>query len=162
MEVTQKLIRLCAVIATMMSITLFAACTEGDDANTPANAAATSSPQTANTAGSANKSPSGYYGAVDYRDCNEVKGWVWNGADPNAAIRVELYVDGKLADTQPARNPRPDLKSSNLGTGNYGFAIKIPASYKDGNQHTVSAKVAGSDYTLPVSQGVYAAVACKP
>ena len=90
-----------------------------------------------------------------------VRGWVWNGTDPKAEIKVELYVDDKLVETIPARTLRPDLKSKNIGSGEYGFSFKIPSSYKDGNVHRANVKVAGSDYTVPNSQGVYQAFTCK-
>ena len=161
---SRKLMQLCAVAALVMCSLMVVAC-EGDgepDESSSAQVATTPQPAGATATNSGAKPASPYHGAIDYRDCESVRGWVWNGSNPNADIKVELYIDGKVADTQPAKTHRPDLKSSNLGTGNYGFSFKLPATSRDNNQHTVSAKVAGSDYTLPVAQGVYAAVTCKP
>jgi hypothetical protein len=101
-----------------------------------------------------------YSGAVDRRDCEAVAGWVMNTANPNADLKVELYVDDKLAETLPASNLRPDLANS-VGTGRYGFSFKVPAAYKDGRPHTARVKVAGGDYLVPFYLGVFPAFECK-
>jgi hypothetical protein len=110
------------------------------------------------------KSPVGvalpYYGAVDRRDCETVGGWVMTSADPEADIKVELYIDDKLAETLPAQNLRPDL-ANKFGTGRYGFSFKIPATYKDKRPHLVNVKVAGSDHSVPFYQGVSSSFECK-
>lgn len=106
--------------------------------------------------------PANYGGAVDRVDCDGVSGWVWNSANPTARIKVELYIDDQFADTQPARNPRPDLSAGNLGTGNYGFVFKIPPSFMDGKAHAVRVIVAGSNYTLKIYERAQSTFNCEP
>jgi hypothetical protein len=141
----------------MLSGIMLVACGNDNQSGTASNSPEVQAPQTTN-ANSSKSAASPFSGAVDFRDCNDVKGWVWNGAQPDANLKTELYVDGKLVDTAQASNPRPDLK---FGTGKYGFALKIPASFKDGNQHSVSVRVATTDYVVPIATGVFAAAACK-
>lgn len=102
-----------------------------------------------------------YYGVIDRRDCDTVGGWVMHSTDPEADIKVELYVDGELVEAMPARTLRPDL-SSKVGTGRYGFGFKIPPAYKDGRPHLASVKVAGSDYAVPFFEGVFSTFECQP
>lgn len=71
--------------------------------------------------------------------------------DANADIKVELYLDDKLIETQPAKVLRPDL-AGKFGSGKYGFSFKMPAEYKDGKPHTAKVKVAGSDHDIPFLQ----------
>lgn len=100
-----------------------------------------------------------YDGVVDRRDCETVGGWVMKTADPEADIKVELYIDDKLAETVPAKNLRPDL---NAGTGRYGFSFKLPAAYKDDWPHKADVRVAGSEYRVPFYDGVFSGFECKP
>lgn len=101
-----------------------------------------------------------YYGAVDKRDCETVEGWVMNKADTEADIKVDLYVDDKLAETVPAKTLRSDLIGK-LGTGRYGFSFKIPPAFKDERPHLINVKVAGSSYGVPFYQGVSQNLECK-
>src|SRR5688572_4627712 len=134
------------LIALVTVGTLLTACTQGDGTppgtNTPA-ASPTSSPVAGNPSGAP------YHGAVDKVDCETVGGWAMNIADPGANVKVELYIDNKLAETLPADTLRPDLVNK-VGTGRYGFTFKTPSAYKDGRPHTPGVKVAGSNYAVPL------------
>jgi hypothetical protein len=91
---------------------------------------------------------SSYLGAVDYRNCQSIKGWVFNNRDDKEKITVALYIDDKLIGTAPANILRPELKAKNIGTGEYAYSFEIPANFKDGQLHTVMVKTEGSNYTL--------------
>jgi hypothetical protein len=93
-----------------------------------------------------NVPPPPYQGAVDFRDCEAVGGWVV-AKNSQAETKVEFYIDDKLIDSAPATKLRPDLTS--WGTGRHGFSFKMPAAYKDGKPHTVKIKVVGSDFVVP-------------
>ena len=153
----KTLMRFCAVVALIAGSVFFVACDEKDDES--ATPGATPSPQAASSPGK----PSPYYGAIDFRDCEFVKGWVYNSLDTKENINVALYVDGKLIETMPAKTLRPDVKAQKIGTGEYGYAFKIPPAFKDGLPHTVSVKTVGSDYTLIIPPtGIYPTTTCKP
>lgn len=85
----------------------------------------------------------------------------WFNSVPEADIKVELYIDDKLAETLPAQNLRPDL-ANKVGTGRYGFSFKIPSAYKDERPHLVNVKVDGSEYVVSFLQGVFPNLECKP
>ena len=91
-----------------------------------------------------------YPGLVDKKNCEAVGGWVINGKDSTAPVKVEFYIDDKLIDTAPATALRPDLKS--WSNGLHGFTFKIPAAYRDGKPHSAKIKVAGTDYEVPFIQ----------
>lgn len=120
------------------------------NSNSPApaasNAPSTSSP------GVAKMFSPPYPGAVDRRDCEAVGGWVIDSKNPKAETKVEIYIDGKLVSTVPAKTLRPDL--TNWSSGLHGFTFKIPAAYKDGKSHEIKVKVAGSDYEVPFYQAI--------
>jgi hypothetical protein len=137
---------------------LFTACTRGGES--PAelggnNASNASSPNSASNA----ELQHAYPGAIDTSNCEQVGGWVETRADPKAETKVELYIDGKLVETMPARTLRPDLTS--WGSGLYGFSFKIPSAYKDGNAHVVAVKVAGTEYALPFFERNSPNIQCK-
>jgi hypothetical protein len=156
--VSKTLKRFCAIVALITSSVFLGACTPDDKEDETSLPAAPPSPRAAN---SPNKT-STYYGAIDYRDCDFVKGWVFNGANPTEDINVALYIDDKLIETVPAKTLRPDVKAQNHGTGEYGYSFKIPANFKDEVPHTVSVKTVGSDYTLLIPKTIYATASCKP
>jgi hypothetical protein len=110
---------------------------------------------------SSSQVPLEYYGVVDRRDCKEVAGWVMKTADPNASVKVELYIDDKLVDTLPAHNLRPDLRGKG-GTGRYGFSFEIPAAYKDERSHRADVKILGSENQVRFFEGVFSTFECKP
>ena len=151
-----KEVRWFSLLITLVAACLFlAACTPLGPAN------GTNSPGTSPQSQGPSTSLSPYSGWVDFRDCQEVRGWVWKGTAPETTVKVELYVDDKLIETLAAETPRPDLVNK-LGTGRYGFTFKMPSVYKDSKSHTVKIKVADGDYTLPFYQGVPASLECKP
>jgi hypothetical protein len=159
MKVSKQIMRGCAIVALITSGIFLGACTPNDETDKSSAPTASGTPQAGN---SATNAAYGYGGAVDGRSCEAVSGWVLKSIDPHADVKVELYVDDKLVETAPAKTLRPDLKAKNIGTGEYGFSLTIPPTFKDGNVHTVSVKVAGSDYIVPIIPGVNATVNCKP
>jgi len=102
-----------------------------------------------------------HYGFVDRRDCEAIGGWVMSPADPGAEIKVSLYIDDQLVETQSANTLRPDLVGR-VGTGRYGFTFKLPSVYRDSKTHTGMVKVADSDYFVPFLENVYSGFECQP
>lgn len=150
----KKLMRFCAIVALTTSSIFLGACADDkeDEPAAPPSPQAASSPTKTST----------YYGAIDYRDCDFVKGWVYNSVNPKEDIKVALYIDDKVIETIPAKTLRADVRAQKLGTGEYGYSFKIPANFKDGLPHTVSVRTVGSDYTLIVPPTIYATATCKP
>jgi hypothetical protein len=150
--------RMCVLAALATSGILLTACTQEGESypvpggNNAPNASVTNPPPAAALP---------YYGVVDRRDCESVGGWVMHTADPDADLKVELNIDGKLIETIPARTLRPDL-ANKVGTGRYGFSFKIPSAYKDARPHLADVKVAGSEYAVPFFEGVFSTFECQP
>jgi len=107
------------------------------------------------------KGPPNYGGAVDTITCDGISGWVWNAANPFEKIMVDVYVDGKIAETVPAANYRGDLRNLG-GTSEYGFGIAAPGALKDGQPHSVGAKVSGSSFDIKVWEKIQPSIVCKP
>ncbi|WP_025763225.1 T9SS type A sorting domain-containing protein [Dyadobacter tibetensis] len=87
-----------------------------------------------------------FRGSIDGADCNVFKGWVWDGAYPDANLTVELVEGNTVYATTTANMPRSDLQ---FGTGNYGYNLSpLPESLKDGQPHVLSMRVKGTDFQL--------------
>lgn len=144
------------LIALVAVAPMLTGCSEtGTNSTAPATTSTAPTPASSNAvpgsspAAAPNAKPS-YTGAVDKKDCEIVGGWVKSNTDATANVRVELYIDDKLIETQPATTLRKDLTS--WGTGLHGFTFKIPASYKDGKPHQTKVKVAGANHEVPFIQ----------
>lgn len=151
-----KSVRWFSLLVALVAVSLFlTACSEsGTNSSTPGSTPPppASTPSSASTPTVATNAKPAYPGSVDKKDCETVGGWVIDGKDSTAPVKVEFYIDGKLIESAPATNLRPDLTS--WGTGRHGFTFKIPAAYKDGNPHTTKVKVAGTDNEVPFIQNV--------
>lgn len=154
----KQLGRFCILMSLVTNACFLFACTQGGSSY-PVPDGNTNASSTTNSSNAAPPAP--YYGVVDRRDCETIGGWVMNTTDPKADIKVELYVEGKLVETLSARNLRPDL-ANKMGTGHYGFSFKIPSAYKDDRPYLATVKVAGSEYTVPLFEGVFSTFQCKP
>ncbi|MBO9616402.1 MAG: T9SS type A sorting domain-containing protein [Dyadobacter sp.] len=98
--------------------------------------------------------PSQYLGSFELADCSVFRGWVWDKTYPSSALAVEILEGGNVVASGVANIYRADLKAGGYGTGNYGFAIPLPASFKDGKAHQLTARVQGSSYMLGGSKSV--------
>ncbi len=72
-----------------------------------------------------------------------LSGWAYDPDAPSASLRIDTYFDGPAGSTTVtygmnsyANLSRPDVNAAFGITGNHGYNIQIPASYKDGRQHT--------------------------
>ncbi len=54
---------------------------------------------------------------------HQISGWAWNSADPAAAVRLQVYVNGEAPVTVIANRYREDLERANIGFGRHGFVI---------------------------------------
>jgi hypothetical protein len=88
-----------------------------------------------------------FYGYVDKLDCVGISGWVAQADQPNVAVKVNLYIDNVYSKQVTANQKAVSPLSPCLGEL-HGFSTTLPASRVDGKPHTVSLKVAGSNYEL--------------
>lgn len=149
---TRYLVRLC-VFGLLLSGSIFVLSCGNDNDNDGVA-------QKNNNASSSAVQPPKYEGALDGVYCGGINGWVWNRNNPDEEIKVDIYADNKLISTVAAKTLRPDLNG--IGSKNYGFSIPIPPDLKDGKPHSVSAKVAGSNYEIKPWEKVSPILTCKP
>jgi membrane protein involved in D-alanine export len=92
--------------------------------------------------------PASYEGTLDSIDADAIQGWVWDQDQPDVPLRVDIYDGEKVVVTVVADKFRDDLYAANKGNGRHGFSLPLPAVFKDGQPHSVSVKVSGTDYSL--------------
>lgn len=59
-------------------------------------------------------------------DNGVVKGWAWYPDHPADRVELEILVDGKIAGTVLAAQPRQDVLDAGFGDGKYGFSWPLP------------------------------------
>jgi O-antigen biosynthesis protein len=78
-------------------------------------------------------------GHVDGLDGAHVVGWVRNLLQPDAAIPLELLIDGKSVSTAAAAQPT---------VAGLRFALRIPPSCMDGRPHVISVQAVGTIFLV--------------
>ncbi|WP_421829792.1 putative Ig domain-containing protein [Larkinella sp.] len=84
------------------------------------------------------------YGA----DCSTFRGWAWDRNKPNTVFSVDLYDGATFKGSIAANEFRQDLKDAGKGNGIHAFRWTIPEDLKDGQVHSLSARIQGSSFTL--------------
>lgn len=88
------------------------------------------------------------FGSLDGPIHGTVRGWAFDRENPDASVAVQLSFDGKPFVTVVARMFRSDLLDAGFGNGCHAFSVTLPPEYLDGNTHTLSARIAGTDVAL--------------
>jgi membrane protein involved in D-alanine export len=91
-----------------------------------------------------------FWGNIDVANCERIDLWVWDEAQPDLPLQVEIYDGQTLLVRATADALRKDLKSEK-GNGKHGLSYRMPASIKDGKPHVISVKVAGTEFAIPGS-----------
>lgn len=89
-----------------------------------------------------------YDGHLYGADCEAFEGWVWDANRKNTPISVQLLDGANVLATVTADVFRQDLLSAGKGDGRHAFRYLLPNSLKDGQKHTLSARVTGSTFVL--------------
>lgn len=101
---------------------------------------------------SCTQSPSApnYEGQLDTVNCDVIAGWAWDSNDSNKKVSVNIYDGETVIASVKADAFRPDLQTAQKGDGKHAFALRPPASVKDGRPHSIHAKLgeAGSNLEL--------------
>jgi hypothetical protein len=92
--------------------------------------------------------PPAYNGYLDEADCNTIAGWAWDGNQPNTPLNVEILNNGVVLANVAASNFRQDLLNAGLGNGYHAYTYTAPDLLRDGQTHSISARVAGTTFTL--------------
>ncbi len=92
--------------------------------------------------------PGSYEGYLDVVNCSTIQGWVWDRNRPNTPIALEFLDGNTVVGAVDANIFRQDLKNANKGNGIHGYIFTVPASLKDGQNHSISGRVPGGNFTL--------------
>ncbi len=89
-----------------------------------------------------------YLGYLDYANCDTIWGWAADLNQLNAPVSVDIFDGGNKIVTILADISRPDVGAYLGDNGLHGFNISTPSELKDGQNHTVTARFAGSSSEL--------------
>lgn len=92
---------------------------------------------------------------MDALDAEELSGWAWNRARPDATIVVDIYVDGRLACSVTADQLGGDLKAAGIGDGLHRWSCQVAQIVGDSRLHELSARFGGTDIELGHSPKTY-------
>jgi RHS repeat-associated protein len=88
-----------------------------------------------------------YQGQIDTTSCSVIYGWAWDGSTNNA-LTVDLYADAQPITTTVASIFSQSLLNEGIGNGYHAFQISTPTWLMDGNNHTITAIIDGTTYSL--------------
>ncbi len=69
----------------------------------------------------------GLSGGIDLLDRHGVQGWVHESDDPESPVSLAIRIDGQVVARTLANLYRADLEKAGIGSGRYGFALKLEA-----------------------------------
>jgi hypothetical protein len=94
-------------------------------------------------------------GALEQADGESIYGWAWDPSQPDRSIGVDIYDDDALlVASVPAGEFRPDLRGAGMGNGKHAFHYPTPARLRDGEEHTIRVKAAGTTVELATAKVV--------
>jgi Putative binding domain, N-terminal len=93
-----------------------------------------------------------FTGYLDVANCSYFAGWSFDWNDLNRTLQVDIFVDGQKVATVNANEPRSDLGTAfnNNACIPHGYTYYVPqgAWWKNGQQHTVTARPCGGTQDL--------------
>jgi glycosyltransferase involved in cell wall biosynthesis/pyruvate/2-oxoglutarate dehydrogenase complex dihydrolipoamide acyltransferase (E2) component len=90
----------------------------------------------------------GFDGYCDASDEGLVQGWVWQPENPDAAVELAIFVDGRFVARARGDQFREDLAQKHIGTAEYGFRMRLANTYLDGKEHRIDVLIAGNGARL--------------
>ncbi len=95
------------------------------------------------TAPANDKNDDAIVGFIDIVEERKVSGWAWNPADAGQRLEIEVRCEGRLVGMARAERTRTDLRSANVGDGDYGFVALLDEPLSPAEMARVAA------YALP-------------
>ena len=99
-------------------------------------------------------------GGIDLLDRHGLQGWVQESDDPENPVSLIIRVDGHVVARTLANLYRADLEKAGIGTGRYGFALKLQ-DISPFEPHTIEivreedeAPLNGTPRSIPASPGL--------
>lgn len=93
-------------------------------------------------------STSTFEGCLEVIDGCLLKGWVWNSGKPDETQTIIIYKNNEAIGRFAADRFREDLREAGIGTGHYGFAIRLPLDVCQSAPFNLKIIVDNSNYTL--------------
>jgi GT2 family glycosyltransferase len=101
----------------------------------------------------------GLIGCLDAASNEHVAGWAIDLASPGSRLKIEVFVDGVMAVTAVAKEPRPDVRRFVPGDGECGFSVALPPHADPTARRRISVRPAGRSIDLAGSPLVIEPVA---
>jgi glycosyltransferase involved in cell wall biosynthesis len=92
-------------------------------------------------------------GYVDSLTSRSASGWAWMPSAPDAAVRVEAVLDGKVIGHAVADRMRSDIAASGRGSGRYGFRVVFDEPMMGANRPQLRALGSGEPTILQSAGG---------
>lgn len=89
-------------------------------------------------------------GLFRINDAGQLSGWAIDRAFPSESVTIEIFLDGIMLTEVQANLPHGILAGRAYNEGRCAFVVPLPNSIKDGERHTLEARVKGGG-TLPGS-----------
>jgi len=106
--------------------------------------------------------PGGYEGFLEMVTCDVLSGWAWAPSQPETPLKIDLYDGDRLLATTSAELFRQDLLDGRKGNGRHQFIQKTPPAIRDGQLHSIRARVQGTSFTLPRLDDTPPSITCQP
>jgi hypothetical protein len=90
-------------------------------------------------------------GTVDMLHAGAIVGWVWDPAQPDRVVSVDVYDGSILLGRTLSNIPRDDLREAGIRNGLCGFRFDLPSSLLDMKSHIIRVVASGTDVDLPNS-----------
>lgn len=89
-----------------------------------------------------------YEGFLDRADLEVIVGWAYDAKRPDQPLEIEIY-DGEIPLAKvTADGLRADLLLAGKGNGRHCFGLPTPACLRNGQPHSIRARVANSKFNL--------------
>jgi len=103
---------------------------------------------TGGTGGTTGNPNGAFEGHFDYSGCESLTGWVYDQNSANAHLNIEVLSGSTVIATGTAATYRQDLQVAGKGNGEHGFNLSTPDAVKNGQNQTLSIRVAGTGYIM--------------
>ena len=91
----------------------------------------------------------GLLGHIAFDGAARLTGWALDPSRPNAALALDLFIDGRFEGRLIADRHEPWLAKRGIGSGFHGFLIDLPAPILDGAPHQIALETAPSGAEMP-------------
>lgn len=90
-------------------------------------------------------------GWIESAEGNRISGWAWNSSKPYKSVEVVISDGVHPSTTVLADMDRPEFRFDGPGTKRHGFVYEIPKNLRDGKVYTITARIAGTNFSLNAS-----------